>query len=110
MLVQSHFMSNSSDDQIRKALQTPDHIIIDCRSAGEFESGDAYSGAVNIPLASMPSRMAEIGSKDRTIICYCAAGARACRAAEFLMESGFTHVMSTTNAGHLRQISAKLNK
>ena len=99
---------NSSDAEVIKALQQPDHIVIDCRGPAEFAGGDAYAGAKNIPVANIQDRLAEIGDKNRTVITYCAAGARACRAADVLRENGFTHVISTTNAGHLREVAKKV--
>ena len=104
------FSSASSDDDILKALQEPNRLVIDCRSVGEFKSGDAFEGAKNIPVDSIESRIKEVGDKERTVITYCAAGVRACRAADILRGNGFTHVLSTTNANHLREIARKIPK
>ena len=45
--------------------------LVDVRSAGEFASGH-LEGAVNIPVESLSTRIAELGDKDRPTILYCA--------------------------------------
>jgi phage shock protein E len=102
--------SNSTDEQILDALQKPNRLVIDCRSKGEFGSGDAFEGAVNIPVDSIEARLAEIGDNERTVITYCAAGVRAARAANILKNGGYVNAFSTTNAGHLREIAQKIPK
>jgi phage shock protein E len=102
--------SNSSDDEVLQALQTPNRLVIDCRSPGEFSAGDGFTGALNIPVDSVEKRLNEFGDKKRTIITYCAAGARSCRAADTLKTNGFLSVFSTTNANHLREIARRLPK
>jgi rhodanese-related sulfurtransferase len=102
--------SSSSDDQVLAALQVPNRLVLDCRSTGEFKSGDAFQGAKNIPVDSIESRYAEVGEKDRTIITYCAAGVRAGRAADILRSHGYTQVFSTTNADHLRDCARRIPK
>lgn len=102
--------SNSSDEEIITALQQPNRLVIDCRSAGEFSSGDGFEGAKNIPVDSIENRLAEVGNKDRTVITYCAAGVRAARAASTLTAAGFSNVFSTTNARHLRELAKRIPK
>jgi rhodanese-related sulfurtransferase len=102
--------SNSTDEDVIKALLTPDRLVIDCRSAGEFARGDGFTGAKNIPVDSIDSRLGEVGDKSRTIITYCAAGVRAARAAGTLTGAGYRNVFSTTNADHLRELAKKIAK
>lgn len=102
--------SNSSDDDVLSALQRPNRLVVDCRSPGEFSAGDAFAGAVNIPVDSTERRLKDFGDKDRTIITYCAAGARSCRAADVLKSNGFINVFSTSNANHLREIARRIPK
>ena len=71
--------------------------IIDVRSPGEFRDG-AYPGAVNIPLATLPARMMELEPKEKSIVVYCASGARSGQAARILKQAGFSDVV---NAGGL---------
>jgi rhodanese-related sulfurtransferase len=105
------FMSTSSDDDVLKALQNKNVLIADVRSPGEFAQGDAYPGAVNIPVDSVTDRIKEFGTDlERNIITYCAAGVRAGSAASSLREFGFRNVFSTTNAGHLRELAKRIPK
>lgn len=71
--------------------------IVDVRTPAEFADG-AYPGAVNIPLAVLPARMHELGSRDGPIVLYCASGARSAQAARLLKQEGFSDVV---NAGGL---------
>lgn len=96
--------SNSSDTEVKVALHEPNRLIIDCRSSSEFSNGDGFTGAVNIPIDSLESRLAEIQPKDRTILTYCAAGARSARAADLLKKHGYKKVFSTSNAAHIRRL------
>ncbi len=81
---------NSVKDKIKAGAK-----IIDVRTAGEF-ADEAYPGAVNIPLNILPSKLEELGPKDKPIILYCASGARSAQAARLLKQAGFTDAM---NAG-----------
>jgi phage shock protein E len=73
--------------------------VIDVRSPDEFRRG-AWPGAVNIPLASLASRVAEL-PRDRPVVLYCASGARSGAAAGLLRRAGFADVV---NAGGLRNM------
>lgn len=106
----SVFSSNSSDEEVLAALQIPNRLVLDCRSAGEFSGGDGFDGAKNIPVDSLEGRVPEVGDVDRTVITYCAAGVRAARAAGILSSAGFRNVFSTTNAEHLREIARRIPK
>ena len=54
---------------------TPNKIIIDVRSEGEFLSGSAI-GAINIPLNEIEARADEIAKMKGDIILCCASGNR----------------------------------
>lgn len=69
--------------------------IVDVRTPGEFGTGH-YPGAVNLPLDKLPKRMKELGSKDSSIIVYCATGSRSGVAVSRLKAAGFKDVL---NAG-----------
>lgn len=71
--------------------------IVDARSPSEFGSGH-YPGAINIPLDKLPARMKKLGSRDSSIVVYCASGSRSRVVASHLRASGFTNVV---NAGGL---------
>ncbi len=83
-------------------LAASGRIVIDVRTPEEFEMG-AYPSAVNIPLDELPSKMEELGDRDREIIVYCASGARSAYAVRMLAQAGFTR---TSNGGGLMQMMA----
>ena len=74
--------------------------IIDVRSPDEFADG-AYPGAKNIPVNSLPDRLADVGPKDKPVVVYCASGGRSAVAQQILKASGFADV---TNAGGLEDM------
>lgn len=65
--------------------------LVDVRTRGEFDSGH-IQGAVNIPVSDLSARVRELGAKDRSIVLYCASGARSARGAALLKGLGFTSV------------------
>jgi phage shock protein E len=71
--------------------------IVDVRTPAEFKDG-AYPGAINIPLALLPTRVNELGPKNTPIVLYCASGARSGQGMRFLKQNGFADVI---NAGGL---------
>jgi phage shock protein E len=73
--------------------------IVDVRSPGEF-AGGAFPGAVNIPLGTLPSRLAEL-PKGAPVVLYCASGMRSASAARVLRRAGYADVV---NAGGLRHM------
>ncbi|HOX32078.1 MAG TPA: rhodanese-like domain-containing protein [Spirochaetales bacterium] len=75
-------------------------LVVDVRTPDEFADG-AYPGAVNIPLNALPSRMAELGPKERCVVLYCASGARSAQAARLLKQAGYGDVI---NAGGLEDM------
>jgi rhodanese-related sulfurtransferase len=72
--------------------------LVDVRSPDEFAAGH-LPDAINVPVASLDARLAELGPKDGTVIVYCHTGMRSSRAAALLHERGFTHVR---NLGPMR--------
>lgn len=71
--------------------------VVDVRTAEEYVDGH-YHSAVNIPVAELAGRLAELGAKTDSFIVYCASGARSAAAARLLKTSGFVDVV---NAGGL---------
>ena len=73
---------------------TDEHaLLLDVRSPEEFAAGH-LPGAVNIAVQELPARVSEVGSKDRPVVVYCAAGPRAARAARLLADAGHTRVLN----------------
>lgn len=70
-----------------RELVTSGALLVDVRTPGEFESGH-LDGAVNIPIASLESRLAEI-PRNKPVVVYCAAGSRSSRAAGILDAAGY---------------------
>jgi len=83
---------------VRQKLESGARVI-DVRSAQEF-AGGSFPKAQNIPLDSLPSRMGEL-PKDRTIVLFCASGARSGKAARLLKKAGFTDVLSAGGLGDM---------
>ena len=66
------------------------HILVDVRTPEEFREG-RIPGAVNIPLQSLQSRLAEL-PQDETIVLYCRSGNRSADAARILARAGYESV------------------
>jgi len=72
-------------------------VIVDVRSQDEF-ADEHFPKALNIPVNELSARAAEIGSKDKPVVLYCASGARSAMGARILKSLGFADVV---NAGGL---------
>jgi phage shock protein E len=68
-------------------------VLLDVRSPEEFAAGH-LPGAINIPVAEVRARAAEIGARDRPVVTYCRSGGRSARAAATLRELGFERVLN----------------
>lgn len=73
--------------------------VVDVRTPEEFRDG-AYANAVNIPLSELPTRLAEL-DRAKSIVLYCASGARSGAGARVLRSAGFADVV---NAGGLDEM------
>jgi rhodanese-related sulfurtransferase len=70
----------------------PQLIILDVRSAAEFDAGH-IPGAVNIPHDTIASRGPELGPAGaRDVVVYCRSGRRAALALAALKEAGFSRL------------------
>ena len=87
-------------EAVRATAQTSHQLVekgatlLDVRTPGEFASGH-LSGAVNIPLNDLSSRIQELRA-DQAIVVYCRSGRRSAIAAKLLREHG---VGSVTDLG-----------
>lgn len=70
--------------------RTEPPVLLDVRNAGEV-AGGAIANSTNIPLAELPSRLAEIPD-NRPIVVVCAHGTRSSIAASLLRAAGHTDV------------------
>ncbi|GAB2488643.1 MBL fold metallo-hydrolase [Streptosporangium sandarakinum] len=76
--------------ELHEALRGPrPPFLLDVRDASEAADG-AVEGAVNIPLAQLPARLAEV--PDEPLVVHCAGGARSAIAASLLEHEGREHV------------------
>lgn len=78
---------------LRQSLDAKEDILlIDVREAGEYEVGH-ISGAVNISVNELPSRVMDL-PQDRNvrIVTYCATGRRSAYATMFLRVYGYNNV------------------
>ncbi len=66
--------------------------FIDVRTPGEYQSGHV-PGAKLIPVQTLAQHLSEV-PKDKKVIVYCESGVRAARAAELLVEHGYSNVLS----------------
>ena len=81
------------------AARGEETLLIDVREPVEYEQAHV-PGAINIPQADLATRLEEI-PRDRPLLCLCQAGRRSFRAAQFLLQAGFTdvsHVLGGTSA------------
>jgi rhodanese-related sulfurtransferase len=85
-------MEDISTQELRQRLQAGEKLhILDVREPWEFEE-DNLNGLL-IPLAELPTRLAEIEQwKDEEIIVHCRTGGRSGKAKDFLKTKGFTNV------------------
>lgn len=65
--------------------------LIDVRTRAEFLGGH-ITGAINIPVQELESRLADVGPADATYVLYCASGMRSGRAKGILKASGRAEV------------------
>ena len=92
---------------VQKDLLATESLIIDVRTDNEWNNG-YIENAKHIPISELKKRLNEIQAfKDQPVFTYCAAGKRAERAKNLLIENGFTNV---TNLGGIHDASKKLDK
>ena len=65
-----------------------DAQLLDVREDEEWNAG-RIEGAVQIPLAQLPARLAEL-DRDRPVVTVCRSGGRAGKASKYLIEAGLT--------------------
>jgi NADPH-dependent 2,4-dienoyl-CoA reductase/sulfur reductase-like enzyme/rhodanese-related sulfurtransferase len=78
---------------------TPDDLLIDVRTAAEFENGK-IPNAINIPIDEIRDRLGEI-SKNKRIYIYCEAGLRGYLAQRILLQNGYEQVQNLSGGYQL---------
>ncbi|MFZ4815168.1 MAG: rhodanese-like domain-containing protein [Phototrophicaceae bacterium] len=66
------------------------HLLVDVREIDEYEKGH-LPGAINLPLSELAERFGELPT-DQPLALVCQAGGRSGRAAEFLVDKGYSDV------------------
>jgi rhodanese-related sulfurtransferase len=75
-------------EELKARSGADEALLIDVRTKQEFQAG-AISGATNIPVEELRSRLAEL-PRDRDIIVYCQVGQRGYLATRILKQAGFS--------------------
>jgi len=80
--------------------------VVDVREPDEYIAGH-ISGAIHIPLSTIPVRLGEL-DKSQTHYLICEAGGRSAQAGMFLEVQGFDVVNIAGGTGELRMIGTPL--
>ncbi len=68
-------------------------LLLDVRSAAEYQQDGHIPGARLLPLNALPGRLHELPA-DQPIVCICRSGNRSKFACEALADAGFENVMN----------------
>ena len=79
--------ASSIDGPSAKSLVAGGAVLVDVRTPEEYAGGHV-DGARNLPVDTLGNHLAEL-PRDKPIVVYCAAGARAARAARLLASAGY---------------------
>ena len=82
--------------------------VLDVREHWEYEEENI--GAINVPLCTIPSKLAELEKyKNTTIVCHCKTGKRSRQAAKYLEKNGFQNILSLEGGiqAYINQYSAE---
>ena len=87
-------------DFCKELEKTPGYVLLDVRSEGEFRDTSSFGlnighldGAINIDIRNLPKRWRQLNAfKNDPIFVYCSHSQRSRRAAQLLVDSGFTRV------------------
>jgi rhodanese-related sulfurtransferase len=94
VLVVAYFMFMKGGDvssaEARQLVQAGARLV-DVRTPGEFASGH-ITGAINIPVQQLDTRMSELQPKETAVVVYCRSGHRSGNAARMLKSAGFKAV------------------
>jgi len=82
-----------------------DAVVIDVRTVEEFQMG-SVPGSINIPLDTLPNRLAEIKELKTPLVVCCASGMRSQAACGYLQKNGITELF---DAGPWTVVHAHIN-
>lgn len=86
------FSSCNSQTNGKAALPYSKSFLVDVRTPEEFNEGTA-PGAVNIPLNTVESRLAEFQGKEQ-IVLFCRSGNRSSQAYSILEKNGLKNIVN----------------
>lgn len=69
------------------------HVLLDVREAWEV-AVCAFDAIVHVPMAQIPSRLADIPKTDATLVVVCHHGVRSLHAMRYLRQEGFLNATS----------------
>lgn len=80
--------------ELQRRLAAGDAVfLVDVRQPEEFSAPPGHlPGAVNVPLADLPSRTGELAARRQPIVVVCKTDRRSARAATELLATGFRDV------------------
>jgi rhodanese-related sulfurtransferase len=88
-------------DEVEPLLGDPNAVIVDVREPHELEATGKIPGALAVPLGQIPEALApgselreSLSGGDKTLVFYCAAGARSARAAGAAAEAGLGRIVN----------------
>ena len=86
------------DPEAAKRLIAGGAVVVDVRTAGEFQSGH-LDKAVNVPVDEVGSRIGDIdklvgGDRGKPVVLYCSKGSRSAKAKQALEAAGYTQVVN----------------
>ncbi|HKZ65099.1 MAG TPA: rhodanese-like domain-containing protein [Chitinophagaceae bacterium] len=81
-------------------------IIIDVRSASEFDRGK-IPGSINIPVDRIPINSERIKAMNRPVIFCCTSGDRSNKAIQLMEQKGLEEAYNGGNWHHLLKIAKK---
>lgn len=97
----------SEQQVILNALQSPERLLIDVRTAEEFAAG-ALPGATRIGHEQIGEQIAGLApDKDQLIVLYCRSGRRSGLAEQSLRELGYRNLI---NAGGYEELKSTLQR
>jgi rhodanese-related sulfurtransferase len=81
-------------DELQRRLAAPDApMLVDVRQPEEFTALPGHlPGAINVPLADLPGRTAELAARRRAIVVVCKTDRRSAMAAADLRAAGLVDV------------------
>lgn len=90
----------SCESFAEQRLRDPVFALLDVRESAERIEG-FMAGAIHIPLGQLESRIEELSRlRDQPLLVYCSAGKRSLTAVQFLLNNGFSRVLSLAGGIH----------